>query len=189
MSITQKKFYMIRHGQSEANAAKYFSGNLDVSLTDKGRNQAEVARAHVEKLVDKPVQIIHSHLSRARDTATIINQNLQLPMTEISDLGEHHFGEWERESWDAKRPLFDAGENPPGGETHDEFAARVKRGLNTALEMDGPVLIACHGGIFRAFYKLYDNFKNFNRIENCKLYSFTPNPSRAHFPWDIEMIG
>ena len=48
--ITAKKFYMIRHGQSEANAAQYFSGNLDVALTDKGRAQADIARTYVEKL-------------------------------------------------------------------------------------------------------------------------------------------
>ncbi len=187
--VTLKKFYMIRHGQSVANEGRYFSGNLDVELTDKGREQAKDAREHVEKLVHKPVQIVHSHLSRARDTATIINQNIGLPMTEMDLLGEHHFGDWERASWEEKRPLFMAGENPPNGETHDDFTARVKRGLNTALELEGPILIACHGGIFRAFYHLYDNLENFNRIENCRLYSFTPNESRSEFPWDIEKVG
>ena len=39
--IPAKEFYMIRHGESVANRDRYFSGNLDVALTDLGKQQAE----------------------------------------------------------------------------------------------------------------------------------------------------
>ena len=187
--IPAKKFYMIRHGQSVANEAQYFSGNLDVELTDLGRRQAAQARDVVENLVDKPVRIVHSHLQRARHTAEIINQDLGLPISETPLLGEHHFGDWEKQPWDKIRPRFYAGENPPNGETHQAFAERICEGLNQALgKGDDPVLIASHGGVFRAFYCLYDNFKNFERIENCVLYEFTPNDGNPDFPWDVKAV-
>lgn len=185
--ITRKKFYMIRHGQSIANEKQFFSGNVDVPLTDLGRQQAEIARAQVEALEEKPVHIIHSHLQRARHTAEIINQNLKLPMSQTNLVGEHHFGDWEHKPWDDLRPAFHAGENPPNGETHDEFMLRIQRGLNWALEIDGPVLIACHGGVFRAFYRLFNNSNNFKSTENCVLHCFNPIDNEI-FPWEIKSV-
>ena len=179
---------MIRHGQSVANEGQYFSGNLDVELTDLGRTQADKARQIVEKLVDKPVNIIHSHLQRARNTAEIINTNLKRPIHETPLLGEHHFGDWEKQPWGDIRARFHAGENPPNGESHDEFMKRIQKGITHALSFDGPVLIACHGGVFRAFYRLFNNSENFTPIENCVLYEFTPDESNADFPWIINAI-
>lgn len=187
--ITLKKFYMIRHGQSVANEAQIFSGNLDVALTDLGRTQAAAARLHVESLTDKPVQIIHSHLQRARHTAEIINENLKLPLHETSLLGEHHFGDWENQPWEPTRAEFHNGIDPPNGETHDDFATRVQKGINHALSFNAPVLIACHGGIFRAFYRLYNNSENFIPIQNCVLYEFTPDNTNDEFPWIIKALG
>ena len=66
--------YLIRHGQSEFNAA--FSENridpmiIDAPLTDKGRRQAEAARELVVDLGIK--QVITSPLTRAIQTALCI---------------------------------------------------------------------------------------------------------------------
>lgn len=184
--ITAKPFYMIRHGQSVANRDGYFSGNLDVDLTELGQEQAMIARQHVENLNIPPVTIVHSHLSRARDTATIINENLKLPMHETPLIGEHKFGDWEHEPWEKVRPRFLDGENPPNGETHEEFSLRVRNGVNHAITKEGPVLIVCHGGVFRGFNYLYE--RTMHGIENCKLYAFTPTEDES-FPWDIKLIG
>jgi len=187
MIIPAKKFYMIRHGQSVANEGQYFSGNLDVALTDLGRAQAEQARQIVEGLDDKPTHIVHSHLQRARITAEIINQNLKLSMTELSEIGEHNFGQWEKQPWGEMRARFHAGENPPGGETHDAFITRIKKALNTALSMEGTPLIACHGGVFRAFNRMHD--ADYEPTENCVLYVFNPIDDNPSFPWDIKKMG
>ena len=187
--IPAKKFYMIRHGQSVANEAQYFSGNLDVELTDLGRRQAAQARDVVENLVDKPVRIVHSHLQRARHTAEIINQNLQLPMSETPLLGEHHFGDWEgTKKYEPYNSAARDRGDPPNGETNHDFEQRILKGLNGALESDALTLIACHGGVFRAFYKLYDNVDNFEAIENCVLYEFAPNDDNVSFPWTVKAI-
>lgn len=176
---------MIRHGQSVANRDGYFSGNIDVELTDLGKEQAVKARAHVEALETKPVRIIHSHLQRARHTAEIINENLKLPMHETPLLGEHRFGDWENRPKSVIHPRFFSNENPPNGETHDAFTTRARMGINHALSFEGLALITCHGGVFRAFSQLYGQEGD---SENCVLYEFTPHEATPNFPWKIKMV-
>lgn len=185
--LPQKSFYMIRHGESIANRDGYFSGNLDVELTNTGKQQAERARTTFESLSIKPTIIIHSHLSRARDTASIINAGYQLPMIETHLLGEHHFGDWEKMPWQDVRPAFLAGQNPPNGESHEDFKNRCHKGFQFALKHEGTPLIVCHGGVFRGFSALYG--KEMHGITNCTLYSFEVNESEPDFPWKITLIG
>ncbi len=187
--ITAKTFYMIRHGQSVANEAQYFSGNLDVALTDLGRTQADEARQIVEAMADehKPTYIYHSHLQRARNTAKIINTNLGLPMSETPLLGEQHFGDWEGQSWDDYDTNFRNDHNPPNGETNLQFAQRVRDGLNLALKQDGLALVSCHGGVFKSFSRLYD--LPAKSVKNCVLYKFIPAPDNEAFPWVIEEMS
>lgn len=62
--------YMIRHGESEANAGGYHSGWGCVHLTEKGRIQAEKTRA---LLKDIPIDELYvSDILRAQETAEII---------------------------------------------------------------------------------------------------------------------
>lgn len=181
--IIAKHFYMIRHGQTEANAAEIMAGSMDSPLTAKGRQQAYAVQKVVEKLSVKPKVIAHSHLSRARDTAGIINEVLGVPMMEDADLAELHAGDWEGVPWADCPDLLTGWPDPPNGERFEEFMIRVSRGKNRHLEAhEGPVLIVCHGGVFRAFGKLYD-LEVGGIIENCHLYEFEPNPDGGSFPW------
>jgi len=93
MPIHLQHFYMIRHGETEANAARLMAGSLDSPLTPKGRQQAKDTQIIIENLEIKPRAIVHSQLSRARNTAKILNTNLNLPMHEDADLAEWHAGD------------------------------------------------------------------------------------------------
>ena len=44
------KVVLIRHGESEANFENYWTGWLDVSLTEKGRQQAWAAGEQIKEL-------------------------------------------------------------------------------------------------------------------------------------------
>lgn len=181
--IIAKHFYMIRHGQTEANAAEVMAGSMDSPLTKHGREQAYAVQKIVASLSVKPKVIAHSHLSRARDTANIINEVLGVPMMEDPDLAELHAGDWEGVPWADCPDLLTGWPDPPGGEPFEEFMLRVKRGKNRHLEAhEGPVLIVCHGGVFRAFGKLYD-LEVGSIIQNCHLYEFEPDPEGGSFPW------
>lgn len=175
-------FYMIRHGETEANARQIMAGSLDSPLTETGRKQAVLARVVVERLEIRPTRIVHSHLSRARDTAAIINENLGLPMVEDPDLAEIHVGELEGAPYERCMGLLDKWADSPGGETCGQFFERVRRAKKKTLENpDGPALIVSHGGVFRALWKMYGH--DMPGVRNCHLHEFRPDPSRRRFPW------
>ena len=189
--IPIKPFYMIRHGETEANAAQIMAGSMDSPLTLTGREQARAVQNVVTRLEVKPSLIVHSHLSRARDTTGIINEVLGLPMIEDADFAEIHAGDLEGVSW-SQCQHFDDWRDMPNGERFEDFFARVRRAKNRYLGREdgsekGPVLIVCHGGVFRAFAKMFGI--EMWGVNNCHLHEFTPAelspeiPAKA-FPWD-----
>lgn len=185
MSIPAKPFYMIRHGETEANAARIMAGSIDSPLTENGRLQAYEAQKAVEALRIKPVAIFHSHLSRARDTAMIINENLGLPSFEDSDLAEIHAGDLEGASYEECVELFNGWPTIPNGESPDEFFSRVKRGKSRAIEkFNEPILIVCHGGVMRAFGDMH-GLQTPGKFKNAHLYEFQPTTQKSNFPWNV----
>ena len=95
--IPLKHFYMIRHGETEANAARIMAGSLDSPLTENGRRQAKTAQVIVNSLAVKPSVIIHSNLSRARETAQIINEEVVAEAQAEINAMEGEFVVWARD--------------------------------------------------------------------------------------------
>ncbi len=185
MPIPSKPFYMMRHGQTEANAAQLMAGSLDSPLTQKGREQAYQAQKIISTLQAKPAAIFHSHLSRARDTATIINEALNVEIFEDPDLAEIHAGDLEGVSYEHCKELFESWPRVLNGEDPKKFFKRVKRGKSKAIErFNDPVLIVCHGGVMRAFGAIY-NLPIPGKFENAHLYEFVPNTQKSSFPWNV----
>lgn len=179
-----KPFYIIRHGQSVANANTKFAGHLDSPLTALGRTQAAAARDIVQNLPLKPTRLISSTLSRAYETASIINEALGLKHETHEGLKEMFVGDWEEQPFDLYRERFFAGENPPNGETHDGFMVRVGQTLTHILNgADALPLIVCHGGVIFKIGRLYGH--TLGHVENAVLYHFAPAPHLPHFPWVI----
>ncbi len=183
--IPAKHFYMIRHGETEANRARIMAGSLDSPLTDKGKKQAERVQNIVISLEIKPKAIIHSHLSRARDTASIINQALNVPLHEEKDIAELNAGDWEGVPYEECAELLTGWPTPPNGESFTEFCSRIKRGKEKILtNYNSPALIVSHGGVFRAFGGLY-GLKTPGVFKNCHLYEFLPDAKNKKFPWKV----
>ncbi len=183
--LPAKTFYMIRHGETEANAAQIMAGSMDSPLTAKGRAQAHTAQKIVKCLDIKPAAIYHSHLSRARDTAAIINEAINAPLFEDADLAEIHAGDLEGACYSLCQDLFRGWPQIPNAESGKEFFARVKRGKMKALSSDyAPVLIVCHGGVMRAFGEIH-SISPPSRFQNAHLYEFSPNANNPIFPWNV----
>lgn len=184
--IPAKPFYLVRHGETEANAARITAGgHLDSPLTDFGRQQARMLGAVVDGLDIRPTKVIHSPMVRARDTASYINSKLELLMHEIDDLREHIVGEWEGRPWEEIMPHIRANVRPPGGENKDDYGARVQRTLTAILEEhDDPVMIVAHSGTFYSILHLYGRPYD-GGINNCHLHYFEPYHSHSAFPWRI----
>ncbi len=68
---------LVRHGQSEANAAGLLLGRLDSPLTELGRRQAKVLGEVLALRDPTPVQLVTSPLLRARETADAIADALR----------------------------------------------------------------------------------------------------------------
>lgn len=178
-------FYMIRHGQTEANLAGVSAGRgVDTPLTPLGRTQAEAAQVIVASLSVRPSRIVHSTLSRARETAVLLNKPFGLPATEDADLCEQGVGDFEGGDFDEFRKCIQEGKDPPNGERTVDFRYRVQRGIGKAISMEpGPVLLVTHGGVFRAFGDIYG--VSFHGVGNCQFYEFCPDPELDRIPWAV----
>jgi probable phosphoglycerate mutase len=188
--LPPKPFYLVRHGQSEANLQRIAAGGrIDTPLTELGIAQAKELAAVIHHLPVKPSRIYHSPLQRAKHTADHINAALGLDMVEIDNLKEHIYGDWENVHWDAIKPLMAEGINPPNGETYNEFAARVRSAITQALTPphSAPPMLVAHGGVFDSIGHLYGI--KFGRIGNCALFYFEPVKNETTFPWTITILS
>jgi broad specificity phosphatase PhoE len=175
---------MIRHGETEANAARIMAGSLDSPLTENGIRQARAIHSVIETLAIKPTHIIHSHLTRARDTAALINESLRVSMHEDPDYAEFHAGDWEGVPYENCPRLLEDWIDAPNGETCAQFFTRITNAKKRALaHKDAPALVVTHGGVFRAFLEIH-GIKS-NGVENCKLYEFEPAVTHGGFPWSV----
>ena len=86
---------LVRHGQSEWNAQKRFTGWVDVDLTEKGKGEAKKAS---KLIMDQKLKIKHffsSYQKRAINTLEIILSNMKIDSSKIEkawELNERHYG-------------------------------------------------------------------------------------------------
>lgn len=180
------EFYMVRHGESEANVRRVAAGGgLDSPLTDLGIQQAKTLASAIHHLPIKPSRVYHSPQVRAKNTAQHLNEFLKLEMVEMDNLKEHMFGDWENMIWDKLRPIAEAGGNPPNGESYDDFASRVGNAIHQIFtnQHEAPPIIVAHGGLFRSIGRLYQ--LKTDPVANCALYHYVPTPENAKFPWTV----
>lgn len=153
MALERKKFWYLRHGETDYNAAGLSQGALDIPLNAKGRAQAQAAAPLLAG--QGIVRIVASPMQRAAETAEIVNQLLRLPLDYEPDLREVVFGGMEGKKL---QPWY--GEwleerfTPEGAEGFGEVVDRAAKAMARVLALPGPVLVVAHGGIFRALIRL-----------------------------------
>jgi probable phosphoglycerate mutase len=159
--VTRRTLYVVRHGETDWNAAGRWQGHTDIPLNDNGRSQARsVAWLLREAGV---VAVVTSDLARAHETARIIAGELGVPIAyEDRDLRERGFGAFEgltREECDrlhpdAWRAWLEERKPPEGAESEHALTARVAAAVDRAArEAPGgaaPALVVTHGGALRA---------------------------------------
>ena len=146
-------FYFVRHGESEGNAARIFTGQRDSPLTSRGRLQAEAVAQELATV--KFDRIVSSDLSRTRDTAEVIAKRQGIPVEIIPELREINVGDRTGTSFDEARGLPNWSDDGfvswPGGETLDQVLARTLGTIDRLTrESSGKrVLVVGHGGVNR----------------------------------------
>lgn len=152
-------FYLVRHGENRANITKEFSYKLvDYSLTAKGVLQAEQAAVYFN---DKNIHAIYSSpLKRAKETADVIAQHLQLPVITMEQFREVNVGNLEgqptnKENWAIHDQIIAdwfSGKHDstfPGGENYTMLLRRMNDGLRKIMidNPDSSIIVVAHGGI------------------------------------------
>lgn len=155
-----KTIYFVRHGESEANAARITAGGgLDVDLTQRGMDQAVQVGS---MLKNKGIQlIISSPQKRALHTAIIIAGQIGYDPKHIvtsEQFAERHLGDLTGKPHDDVQLWFDMGIAPPGGESTEALHDRILAGLQwlQSLEAD-TILLVSHGGPGRMIRAIYRN--------------------------------
>lgn len=190
-AVPHKPFYYIRHGESEWNVLnKFAGGQMDTPLTGKGRHQAEKARELFENLNPAPTHIIHSTLSRAVDTAKILNQFTNLPMITEYNLREIDAGDWQGKPNSEARAKWAEGLSPPNGESLDMLAKRVGKIFTKILSNDDYEVpfIAAHGRILNGLDQFYGISPRSLQTNNCQAMRFEPTDD-GKYPWNVYILG
>ena len=151
--MTPATFYLVRHGESEANAAHRFSGRTDSPLTERGRAQAIALVDALQGIAFD--RIVATPLSRSLDTALVIARALRMPVAVVADLIEIDVGERTGVPFDEVRGIPQWRDDGfvawPGGETLEQVLERSLRALRRlATETPGrTILVIGHGGVTR----------------------------------------
>ena len=153
--------YLVRHGQTAANAGNVIQGQSDVPLDENGIQQAKLVGERLRK--QHFDVILSSDLSRAKVTAAEIAGGREVIYD--PELREWDLGDWVgfnldqiKEKFPEAMAAFQSGDpeaKVPGGESRREFhdrAARVTDRILTAYP-GKTVLCVSHGGLLRAIFK------------------------------------
>lgn len=193
------KLLLLRHGQTDWNAADRYQGRSDIALNDRGVQQA---RGAAQRLASVPLDLVlASPLARARRTAEIALAGRGLEIRLDDGLMETAGGSWEGltyaeiagrwpgdyAAWRASHPEH----GPVAGETPGEAGARVVTTLESSVgeRQDGQVLVVAHGGCLRAATahllgggpELYGQLE---RLQNGRMIVLEGSFAEPDRPWE-----
>lgn len=148
------RLLLLRHGQTELSIARRYSGRGNPALTEEGRRQADAAARYLGAR-GGVAAVVTSPLERAYETATAAAKALGVDVRVDDDLIETDFGDWEgltfaeaaqRDPELHRRWLQDTSVEPPGGESFDAVAHRVRRARTRIISEYGEatVLVVSH---------------------------------------------
>lgn len=160
---------IVRHGETEWNAARRLQGQHDIPLSEKGIEQArELGKKLASEFPKRFVALYCSPLARARQTAQHIGMEIGLAPVPIQGLHEVCLGAFETHTWEeVKADMPEAFEDfnanmrfskLHGGESMQEVASRALDALAEIMERhsdaEGDVLIVSHGAVIASIRTL-----------------------------------
>jgi len=176
--LVNKKFFFIRHGETEWNTKQLCQGQLDTELSEVGRLEVELLGKSMKAFPFS--RICTSPLKRALKTAKILQAMLPDSKIQLIDeLKERDWGELEGcsraemyriEELEEKNPYFLP---QKGVELREAFKSRILRGMNIALNQEDAPLIVSHGRVFLTLCELL-NIPLVRQIPNAILIECSP---------------
>ena len=143
------RIYLIRHGETAWSLSGQHTGNTDIPLTERGRQQAATLGQFFAGRVF--ARVLSSPLSRAYDTCQLAGYGTVAELTD--DLREWNYGIYEgKKTIDIQQqePGWSIWNTPvPQGELPAEVGQRVQRIIQRALDTDGDTALFAHGHVLR----------------------------------------
>ena len=183
-ALTPIGFWFLRHGETDWNARDLSQGSVDVPLNANGLAQAHAAS---ERLRGREIAtIVTSPLSRARVTADIAAEVLDLPVAIDDGLREVAFGVQEGQPMGDWYDDWIAGQfTPEGAELFAALRDRAVRAINRATALPAPVLVVAHGALFRALRAAMGLAPNIRTPNAVPIFCRPPGVGEA---WTLEPV-
>lgn len=174
------RLILVRHGESEGNAAGVLQGRLDYGLSRLGHRQAELtaerlAAMHLDRVSSSP-------LLRAAATAAQIATASGLDVELDHRLAEYDIGEAAGLTPAELRAKFTGIAEArttgrrfmfPGEEGRDVFQARLRDALDFFQKLEGTTVAVAHGGVISALCQMVVgldlNRPGIFQVGNCSL--------------------
>lgn len=154
------RLLLVRHGETDWNAAGRIQGRTDTPLNDRGRAQAAELAARLKE-EGGAERLYTSPAKRALETAEIIGAALGLEPQPVGELMELSFGAWEGCTWEEIQRRWPEdfafceadrlNRAPPFGESYAELMARACPVVERLRRAPGGTAIAvCHSAVIRS---------------------------------------
>lgn len=156
--------YLLRHGQTEWNAALRFQGQAETDINALGREQAAANGRRLRAMIEEPAgfDFVASPMRRTRQTMEIARREMGLDPTAYRTderLREVHFGDWQGFTLAEVENRLPGSESaraadkwnfvPPGGESYAMLGERVRPWLDALAR---PTVCVTHGGVIRTLF-------------------------------------
>ena len=153
---TPTRIVLVRHGVTDFTVASRLDGRggADPSLNTAGLAQAAAAgRATAHLLGGATARVVTSSLARAKQTGAAVAEAIGVEPSVDPDWDEQDFGDWDgvsipdlvRDQAEALTALrVDPAYARPGGESHEQLAARVVAAFDRVVAAGGTTVVVCH---------------------------------------------
>lgn len=190
------QFSLMRHAQTFNNSNNLVTGSLDISLTEKGKEEAREASQKLESWYDV---FVSSNMSRTIETLSIATcQRGCKASTWIQDprINERSFGNLEGKSKKKlpKETKQDLDFCPDCGESYRYFSQRILSSLIDVIdfcpkEKSVAILVCCHMGTLRILYGTFKNLVGAKSVlnlqfKNTEILRFSP--TELYYPDFLE---
>jgi probable phosphoglycerate mutase len=170
--------YFVRHGITEPNFRGFrCGGDSDLPMMDIGCDQAYLLAKQIDKMNLRIGVIVAGSLIRTRQTASIISGVLGTVPIEVEPLlNERKLGQWNGRPIAETEDMLKRGVTPPGGESEEQFQARVALALERLLPyLDRRPLLVSSKGVGRILHGILGGTERM-AVANGEIVEFAVAP-------------
>jgi broad specificity phosphatase PhoE len=180
------RLFFVRHGKTDVNVEGLMHKTGDTTgLTNEGKTQMQSVLSVLRK---NKVEVVYSSTeNRAKESAQILSNQLNVPLELLDNIQERSWGDWENKTWLEIKEILDLMTLeerftfiPPNGESWQQMEKRLKDAIQNLIRNGKQsVCVVIHGGALRGLIPI---LKNSPRDESFK-YEFK-NASVTIFDYD-----